>query len=94
VFEQCDFLLGQDNAIAIVIPAKLPPADTYTVSVSEKDVKFRAGFREIASIPFQSAEVLSRLSVRSQVGLVEYPKGQPFPDCITALAYVELRRAS
>lgn len=93
MFTECDFLLARDNGIAIVIPAKLPPAETYTVSISEKDVKFRAGFKEIAHIPFQSAEVLSRLSARSQVGLVEYPKGTPFPDCITALAYVEIRRA-
>lgn len=94
MFKECDFLLGKDDSIAIVIPAKLPAAETYTVSISENDVKFRAGYNEIAHIPFKSLEVLKRLSKTSQVGLVEYPKNEPFPDSITALAYVELRRAS
>lgn len=84
--------MGDEQSIAIVIPAELPASETYTVSVSESDVRFRAGYNEIATIPLEHSEVFRRLSDKTQVGLVEYPEGQPFPDCITAVAYVELRR--
>jgi hypothetical protein len=80
--------------VTIVVPVKLPQADNYTVSISPDDVKFRAGHQNIAQFPFRCAEVFRRLSGASQIGLVEYPTGQPFPDCITALAYVELRKAT
>ncbi len=94
VFTECDFLLGRDHGVTIVVPVKLPQADSYTVSISPDDVKFRAGHEHIAHFPFRCAEVFRRLSEASQVGVVEYPAGQPFPDCLTALAYVELRKAT
>lgn len=93
MFDQCDFLLGGAQSVAIVIPAKLPMAETYTVSISETDVRFRAGHHEIAKISYKNNDVFTRLSALSQVGMVEYPNGTPFPDCITALAYVEVRRS-
>lgn len=94
MFDRCDFLLGEGNYVAIVIPAKLPSADTYTVSISEHDVKFRAGHKEIAHISYFHADVFQRVSQNTQIGLVEYPSDEPFPDALTAIAYVELRRAS
>ncbi|MBN8521959.1 MAG: hypothetical protein J0L77_08715 [Alphaproteobacteria bacterium] len=91
MFTECDFLLGENHGVTIVVPVKLPPAETYTVSISPRDVKFRAGHEPIAHFSFRCAEVFKRLSDASQVGVVECPAGEPFPDCITALAYVELR---
>lgn len=92
MFDYCDFVMGQGNSIVIVIPSDLPKAETYTVSVSDRDVRFKAGYTEIAKVPMQDGEVYSRLARHSQIGLVEYPKGKAFPDCITALAYVEIRK--
>lgn len=77
----------------MVIPAKLPKAETYTVSISEKDIRFRADYDEIAHVAFEHGEVFRRISQFSQVGVVEYDSEERFPDYITATAYVELRRA-
>lgn len=93
MFERCDFLLGKDDSVIIVIPAHLPEADTYTVSVSDRDIKFRAGYDNIAEIPYQGGEVFKRIAHNTQVGLVEHQAGEDFPAHITHVAYVEVRRA-
>lgn len=93
VFNRCDFLLGQGHLVVIVIPAHLPQADTYTVSISDKDIKFRAGYEKIAEMSFQGGEVYRRIVNNTQIGLVEYPPGSEFPTHITQMAYVEVRRA-
>lgn len=78
----------------IVVPDFLPEGKNYTVSVSDKDVRFRAGHEKIAEIPVTHPEVLKRLLSSTEVGIVEYPKGEPWPDCITAMAYIEVRKGA
>lgn len=84
--------MGQGKSIVIVIPAELPPAETFTVSICKDNIRFRAGRDEIADIPYKNREVYDRLSFAHEVGLVEFPKDQPFPDCITNVAYIEVRK--
>lgn len=94
VFSRCDFLLGKDDdAVIIVVPAHLPDAETYTVSISDRDIKFRAGYDFIAELPYKGGEVYKRIANNVQIGLVEYPPGGDFPACITKVAYVEVRKA-
>jgi hypothetical protein len=94
MFDSCDFLLGKDQSIIIVIPAHLPKADTYTVSVTDSNIRFKAGYENIAEVNYQGGEVYKRIAGNTQIGLVEYPPDEKFPDCITHFAYVEVRRAS
>ena len=94
IFTACDFVLGEGQSIVIVVPAHLPQDKSCTVSVSDKDVKFRAGFENIGEVAVTHPEVLKRLSSQTEIGIVEYPKGEPWPDCITAMAYVELRKGA
>lgn len=93
MFERCDFLLGNGHTIVIIIPASLPEAETYTVSVSDKDIRFKAGYEDIATMPYQGGEIFQRIANNTQVGLVEYRNGEKFPTNITHVAYVEVRRA-
>jgi hypothetical protein len=93
MFDSCDFLLGKDQSIIIVIPAHLPKAETYTVSITDSEIRFKAGYDSIAEIAYQGGEVFKRIAGHTQIGLVEYPPNGKFPDCITQLAYVEIRRA-
>ncbi len=92
MFERCDFLLGNGYSIVIIIPAELPEAETYTVSVSDRDIKFKAGYESIAQMDYQGGEIFERIANNTQVGLVEYT-GDEFPRDITHVAYVEVRRA-
>lgn len=93
MFERCDFLLGNGYSIVIIIPANLPVAETYTVSISDKDIRFRAGYENIAEMPYQGMEIFKRIANNTQVGLVEYTGQDEFPTNITHVAYVEVRRA-
>ena len=92
MFDSCDFLLGKDQTIIIVIPAHLPKAETYTVSVTDSQIRFKADYENIAEVTYQGGEVFKRIIGHTQIGLVEYPPNGPFPDCITQVAYVEVRR--
>ncbi len=92
VFERCDFLLGKGNTVVIIVPASLPDAETYTVSVSDENILFKAGYERIAEMPYQGGEIFERIANNTQVGLVEYVAGEGFPENITRVAYVEVRR--
>lgn len=95
MFQKCDFLLGDNDSIVMVIPARLPRADTYTLSVSSRDIRFRAGYEDIAEMQIEGEEIFRRLMHSTQVGVVEYPPNAgAFPQVITNVAYVELRRAA
>ena len=93
MFSNCDFLMGRDQTIVIVIPAFLPKAETYTVSVTDHNITFKADYENIAEITYEDGEVFKRIASHTQIGLVEYPPYGKFPDCITQVAYVEVRRA-
>lgn len=93
-FNRCDFLLGKDDSVVIVIPAHLPKAETYTVSVSDHDIRFRAGYEKVAEMSYPGGDVFRKIANNTQVGLMEYPPdGGEFPGVITQLAYVEVRRS-
>lgn len=93
MFQRCDFLLGNNNTVVIVIPEHLPKAETYTVSVSSKDIRFRADYDCVAEVSYQGGDIFRRIASAMQVGLVEYPGPGDFPNAITNVAYVEVRRA-
>lgn len=93
MFNRCDFLLGKDSSVVIVIPAHLPMAETYTVSVSDRDIKFRAGYDQVGEISYHDGEVYQRIANNIQIGLVEHLPGGELPANITHVAYVEVRRA-
>ena len=92
MFTRCDFLLGSGNNIVIVVPGVLPDADTYTVSVCDSAIRFKAGYDLIAELSYQDDEIFKRICESTQVGLVEYPGRGELPDVITHVAYVEVRR--
>lgn len=85
--------MGQGDSMVIVLPGHLPMAENYTVSATPEKISLRAGWDEVAVIPYSNEEVFARLLRATQIGLVEFsPPGEPFPNCITNVAYVETRR--
>lgn len=94
LFTECSFLMGDSNTVVIVIPTRLPFAETYTVAVSHDCIRFRAGYDDIAEMPYPGGEIFRRLANHTEVGLVEFPpETQKFPRNITNRAYIEVRRA-
>ncbi|HEY8192139.1 MAG TPA: hypothetical protein VIG74_06920 [Alphaproteobacteria bacterium] len=93
MFKRCDFLLGTESSIVIVVPGHLPKAETYTVSVSDRDIKFRAGYDSFAEIAYPGGDIYQRIANHTQIGIVEHLPGDKLPGSITHVAYVEVRRA-
>lgn len=93
MFDKCDFILGRGDSIIVIVPHILPAAETYTVSVSDSEIKFKADYDDIASMSYQGGEVFERITQNTQIGIVEYTGHGDFPKTITHVAYVEVRRA-
>ena len=93
MFERCDFLLGENDSVVIVVRSHLPDAETYTVSVCDENIRFKAGYEKIAEISYQGGEVFRRIANHTQVGMVVYEEGETLPSHLTHVAYVEVRRA-
>ena len=94
LFNSCDFLMGQNGSVVIVIPAFLPKAENYTVSVNNHNIRFKAGYDDVAEMEYQGGEVFKRIANNTVVGLLENPPHGKFPSCITNVAYVEVRRTA
>lgn len=92
MFERCDFLMGDGHSVIIVIPATLPEAETYTVSVNNEVIRFKAGYDDIAEMAYPGGEIFERIANNTQIGLVEHA-GEHLPAHITNVAYVEVRRS-
>jgi hypothetical protein len=93
MFNKCNFLLGAGHSIIIVIPGNLPHAETYTVSVCDKNIRFKAGYDEIAAIDYPGGDLFERFANNTQIGLVEHDIAEALPANITNVAYVEIRRS-
>lgn len=93
MFNQCDFILGSGDSVLVIVPGQLPFAETYTISVSRDEIKFKADYDDVAVMSYQGGEVFDRIAQNTQVGIVEYAGSGDFPTHITHVAYVEVRRA-
>lgn len=86
--------MGEDDSVVIVIPVRLPLAETYTVAVTCDSIQFKAGYEEIASLHYPGGEIFRRLANHIEVGLLEFPpESAALPQSITHRAYIEVRRA-
>lgn len=86
--------MGEGDSVVIVIPTRLPRAETYTVAISRDEIMFRAGYESIATLSYPGGEIFRRLANFTEVGLVEYPpESDRLPRAITNRAYIEIRRA-
>jgi hypothetical protein len=85
--------MGEGDSVVIVVPARLPHAETYTVAVSREEIMFKAGYEHIATMHYPGGEIFRRLAHFTEVGLVEFPpEAERFPQNITNRAYIEIRR--
>lgn len=80
--------------MVIVVNGHLPKnAPHYTVAATPNNIKFKAGWDEVASIPYANEEVFRRLTRATEIGVVEYePPKEAFPNAITNVAYVQTMR--
>ena len=93
LFQQCDYILGENGSVVLVVPAQLPKQDTIMLEIHMNGIVFRHGDDELANLPLPRRDVLNALVNRGRVGIVEYTQGQPaFPAYISAVAHIEVMR--
>ncbi|HNQ92877.1 MAG TPA: hypothetical protein PKI93_08110 [Alphaproteobacteria bacterium] len=91
MFSQCDFILGENDSIVIVVPGQLPKDMPLTLEVHNRAIVFRSGDDPIADVACEHREILQRLVTKTKVGMVEFLNGIPkFPAYISAVANIEV----
>lgn len=95
MFNRCDFILGDNDSIVIIVPTQLPKDLPLTVEVYNGNLVFKSGEDSLCDVMCESRDVLQRLANKAKVGLIEFLNGVPkFPAYITAVANIEVHCAA
>ncbi|MFA7276320.1 MAG: hypothetical protein WC043_05915 [Pseudobdellovibrionaceae bacterium] len=91
MFQSCDFILGDNGSIVIVIPTQLPKDQPLTLEVYSHGIIFRSGETAVGDISCDRSDILQRIIDKARIGMIEFLNGIPkFPAYITAVADVEV----
>lgn len=91
MFDKCDFILGENDSIVIVIPTQLPKDQPLTLEVHQNSLLFRSGDLAVGGVTCKCDAALARLVNKAKVGLIEFLNGAPrFPAYISAVAHIEV----
>lgn len=91
MFSQCDFILGDNNSIIIVLPTQIPKGLPITLEVHRDTLVFRSGENTVGNSPCARRDILQRIVSKTKIGLIEFLNGTPrFPVYISAVANVEV----
>ncbi len=94
MINNCDFILGENDSIVIVVRSLLPKGEPLTCEVHKTELVFRSGERPLGNVACQNNDVLSRLITKAKVGFVEFINGAPkFPVYISSVANIEVMAA-
>ena len=91
MFHQCDFILGENDSIVIVVPTQIPKGLPITVEVHRDMIVFLSGDVKVGDMPCGRLDILQRIVSKAKVGLIEFLNGVPrFPAYISAVANVSV----
>ena len=89
MFERCNFIMGDDGSILIIVPVNIPKDEPLTIEVSPTHLMFRLGEEMFADIECGKQDVYERLLTKQKVGLVEITEENPdFPPYISLVANI------
>ena len=82
----------EGGTIILVLPGLLPQhVSHFIVAASPNQIQIMNQDEKIAEIPYNNPRAFECFKSSSEIGIIEYPKGEAFPGAITALAYVRTR---
>lgn len=94
MLDNCDFILGENDSIVIVVPVSLPKGIPLTCEVHKFGLVFRSGEDAIGNVTCHRQDILQRLVTKAKVGFIEFINGTPsFPAYISSVANVEVMAA-
>lgn len=91
MLKTCDFILGENDSIIIIVPTQFPKDFPITIEVHPRGICFKSGEIPLGDIKCDRVDVLQRLISKAKVGLIEFLNGIPkFPAYITSVAEIEV----
>lgn len=91
MFNQCSFILGEDESIIIAVPGSVPKDMPLCVEVGQDSVSFFMGQQHVGQVHMPHEKVLKRLASKQKVGLIEVIDGKPnFPAYIALVADIRM----
>ncbi|HRK98616.1 MAG: hypothetical protein KDJ26_00290 [Alphaproteobacteria bacterium] len=91
MFTKCDFILGENDSIIVIVPMAMPKDQPLVLEVHNESIVFMSGENRVADIPCARTDVLQRLISKTKVGLVEFLSGAyRFPAYISVVADIEV----
>lgn len=95
MFHSCDFILGENDSIVIVVPTQIPKDLPITIQVKDGLIVFLSGEEEVGAISCSRSDIVQRIVRKAKIGLIEFLNGVPrFPAYISAVANVEISRVA
>lgn len=91
MFNKCEFLIGDDKSVVIVVPQAVPKGEQLTIRIAEDMVSFyKTGELLFGRVQCQCVKTLRCLRKKQRIGLIEAIDGKMnFPVYIAATARVE-----
>lgn len=91
MFNDCEFILGKDKSLVVIVPQAVPKGEAITIRVIDDTVSFYKSADElIGRVVCACAKTLRCLANKKRVGIIEAIGGRPsFPIYISATAHVE-----
>lgn len=91
MFNNCDFILGENDSIVIIVPTQIPKNLPITIEVSRDGLSFLSGEQVVGAISCRRIDILQRIVSKARIGLIEFLNGVPkFPAYISAVANVSV----
>jgi hypothetical protein len=91
VFSNCEFILGENDSIVIIVPTQIPKGLPITLEVHRDKIVFLSGEQQVGNMVCGRLDILQRIVSKAKVGLIEFLNGVPkFPAYISAVANVSV----
>lgn len=91
MFHKCDFILGENDSIVIIVPTQIPKELPITLEVHKNMIVFLAGEMKVGDMSCERLDILQRIVSKARIGLIEFLNGVPrFPAYISAVANVSI----
>lgn len=91
MFNNCEFILGENDSIVIIVPTQIPKGLPITLEVYRDKILFFSGEQQVGNMTCGRLDVLQRIVSKAKIGLIEFLNGVPrFPAYISAVANVSV----
>ncbi len=92
MFNECEFIIGKDKSLVVVVPQSVPKGEAITIRVVDQTLFFYKSDESLfGRVTCECAKTLRCLRKKKRVGLIEALGGAiKFPVYIAAIAQIQM----